>query len=294
MKRLGRPAHGSDEAEQPRSMPLRILAHDSGAVVTARMDVYWHADMQRWAPATAGDAAIAGVPGTGAGVVIESPVSDVLPTGRPVDTINVDGLGSIVSASLASAPLSRLSQPSRSGRQRGRHGPANDFRRGLLPRPARCAAPRTSLCARRRCSADGQAGGGAVRCSAIDAGVDKTLVAARTKGVRRGASRGVQHNGQRGAAGRDHGLPAACALQRRECSDALSQRPAGVADKSWSNSKCTAQSPPRRCRPPRPHMPIATRSSLASLRKAEASRVPPRVQRPRWPLRARHRAKCAV
>ncbi|PWN99078.1 hypothetical protein FA09DRAFT_359686 [Tilletiopsis washingtonensis] len=95
MKRLGRPAHGSDEAEQPRSMPLRILAHDSGAVVTARMDVYWHADMQRWAPATAGDAAIAGVPGTGAGVVIESPVSDVLPTGRPVDTINVDGLGSI-------------------------------------------------------------------------------------------------------------------------------------------------------------------------------------------------------
>lgn len=81
------------------SAVLRILAHDTGKVVRARVPVYWEQEVERWLPCTEGEASIAGVPGTAPAIVVESPLEDgVLPTERPVDTVNVDGK-LIVSAS---------------------------------------------------------------------------------------------------------------------------------------------------------------------------------------------------
>lgn len=88
--------------------PVRILAADSGKRVLARVPIellpkaVWsnrlgelHDPTQKtlqWVAAARGDAAIAGVPGTSAGIVIENPLEggDLL-TGRQVDTIEVDG-----------------------------------------------------------------------------------------------------------------------------------------------------------------------------------------------------------
>ncbi|CEH15576.1 hypothetical protein CBOM_03873 [Ceraceosorus bombacis] len=73
------------------SAMLRILAHDTGKVVKARVPVYWEEEIERWMPCTEGEASIAGVPGTGPAIVIESPLkSGVLPTGRPVDSIKMN------------------------------------------------------------------------------------------------------------------------------------------------------------------------------------------------------------
>ncbi|PWN39480.1 hypothetical protein IE81DRAFT_335595 [Ceraceosorus guamensis] len=85
------PPSSQVEAGDTTSAVLRILAHDTGKVVKARVPVYWEEEIERWMPCTEGEASIAGVPGTGPAIVIESPLeSDVLPTGRPVDSIKID------------------------------------------------------------------------------------------------------------------------------------------------------------------------------------------------------------
>jgi 2-methylaconitate cis-trans-isomerase PrpF len=78
------------------SVKLRLLAHDSGKVVVARVPVItrlmYKNQETRWVLDTEGDCRIAGVPGTGPGIIIESPLEgSVLSTGNEKDTIEVDG-----------------------------------------------------------------------------------------------------------------------------------------------------------------------------------------------------------
>lgn len=81
------------------SLPLSldILATDSGKVFKATLDVSTHLSSsglsKRWTAKTAGTAAISGVPGTSSPIEIEAPlVGDILPTGNPLNYIEVDGL----------------------------------------------------------------------------------------------------------------------------------------------------------------------------------------------------------
>ena len=87
-----------DEDEAGTQMwPIRILAHDTGKVVIARVPVTLQAQSGRtgrlrWLPALTGDTRIAGVPGTAPGTIIESPLEgSVLPTGNQRDVIEIDG-----------------------------------------------------------------------------------------------------------------------------------------------------------------------------------------------------------
>ena len=83
-------------AQAPRSqatLPLRILAANSGLIVTAQLPVMLNPTFTQptLMPVTGGDAVIAGVPGTGAPVQIETPILNApLPTGNPRDTLILD------------------------------------------------------------------------------------------------------------------------------------------------------------------------------------------------------------
>lgn len=78
-------------------LTIRILAADTGKIVRATLPIssggkgFWYAE-------TAGDASIAGVPGTAAPVQIETPLEGtVLPSGRQLDylTLGNDQVGKI-------------------------------------------------------------------------------------------------------------------------------------------------------------------------------------------------------
>lgn len=83
-------------AQAPRSqatLPLRILAANSGLVVTAKLPVMLDPTFTepRLMPVTGGDEFIAGVPGTGAPVNVETPIRVApLRTGNPRDTLTLD------------------------------------------------------------------------------------------------------------------------------------------------------------------------------------------------------------
>ncbi|UZJ57513.1 hypothetical protein CBS101457_006833 [Exobasidium rhododendri] len=76
---------------------VRLLAHDTGKVVIAKVPVvprmrFREGAKPTWVLAMEGDCRIAGVPGTGPGIIIESPLEgSVLSTGNERDTILVDG-----------------------------------------------------------------------------------------------------------------------------------------------------------------------------------------------------------
>ncbi|KAF8605328.1 DUF453-domain-containing protein [Ceratobasidium sp. AG-I] len=75
------------------TLPLRILAANSGLVVTAQLPVMLNPTFTgpTFMPVTGGDAVIAGVPGTGAPVQIETPIRNApLRTGNPRDTLTLD------------------------------------------------------------------------------------------------------------------------------------------------------------------------------------------------------------
>ncbi|KAG9126034.1 hypothetical protein FRC07_005152 [Ceratobasidium sp. 392] len=79
---------------QPTTLPVRILAANNGLVVTANVPVMLDPSRTQPAlvPVIGGDAVISGVPGTGAPIVIETPILNApLRTGNPRDTISVDG-----------------------------------------------------------------------------------------------------------------------------------------------------------------------------------------------------------
>lgn len=81
--------------EDPRSVVVRLLAHDSGKVVRVRLPIspVLSARGPLWAPLDEGSARIAGVPGTAAAILVETPLDQagVLSTGRERDSIEVDG-----------------------------------------------------------------------------------------------------------------------------------------------------------------------------------------------------------
>ena len=82
-----------------REFPLtiRILAADSGKIVRAHVLVRkllgsMSSGLPPWFVTNDGDASISGVPGTSSAVDIESPLhGDILPTGRVLDQIVLDG-----------------------------------------------------------------------------------------------------------------------------------------------------------------------------------------------------------
>lgn len=76
---------------------LRILAADTGKVVRATLLVYPHHRSPdslvgaQWHVDVTGNTTIAGVPGLGSGVKIETPIGEgYLPTGNEMDTISLD------------------------------------------------------------------------------------------------------------------------------------------------------------------------------------------------------------
>ncbi|PWN89916.1 DUF453-domain-containing protein [Acaromyces ingoldii] len=80
----------AEVASEKGTLPVRILAHDSGKVVRAHVPVLQHDG--RWLPAAEGQAQISGVPGTHPGILIESPLEgSVLSTGNALDHVEVDG-----------------------------------------------------------------------------------------------------------------------------------------------------------------------------------------------------------
>jgi hypothetical protein len=88
-----------EEAGQSRfQMPVRIMAHNTGNVVTAHVPVAPRFMVRRgmyvWRPYELGDTRIAGVPGTAPGIMIETPLAvdkSVLSTGKERDVVEVDG-----------------------------------------------------------------------------------------------------------------------------------------------------------------------------------------------------------
>jgi 2-methylaconitate cis-trans-isomerase PrpF len=82
-----------------REFPLtvRVLAADSGRIVRAHVQVRkllgpMNAGSPPWFVSNDGDASISGVPGTSSAVDIENPLNgDILPTGRVLDQIVLDG-----------------------------------------------------------------------------------------------------------------------------------------------------------------------------------------------------------
>ncbi|KAG9104264.1 hypothetical protein FRC06_004013 [Ceratobasidium sp. 370] len=79
---------------QPTTLPVRILAANNGLVVTANVPVMLNPSRTQptLTPVTGGDAIISGVPGTGAPIVIETPILNApLRTGNPRDVITVEG-----------------------------------------------------------------------------------------------------------------------------------------------------------------------------------------------------------
>ncbi|KAG8754915.1 hypothetical protein FRC12_011062 [Ceratobasidium sp. 428] len=76
------------------TLPVRILAPNNGLVVTANVPVMLNPSHTQptFMPVTGGDAVISGVPGTGAPIVVETPILNApLRTGNPRDVIIVDG-----------------------------------------------------------------------------------------------------------------------------------------------------------------------------------------------------------
>jgi 2-methylaconitate cis-trans-isomerase PrpF len=78
-------------------LTIRILAADSGKIVRARVQVRkflgsMGSRSSPWFVTTDGSASISGVPGTSSAVDIENPLhGDILPTGRTLDQIILDG-----------------------------------------------------------------------------------------------------------------------------------------------------------------------------------------------------------
>ncbi|KAN0064779.1 hypothetical protein ACQY0O_001836 [Thecaphora frezii] len=84
------PRHGDS-----MSFPVRILAASSGHIVTANVPLtaVGSGDVVMWHPDVTGDTSISGVPGTAPGILISTPLdtSVLLPTGRPLDKLTVQG-----------------------------------------------------------------------------------------------------------------------------------------------------------------------------------------------------------
>ncbi|CAE6513489.1 unnamed protein product [Rhizoctonia solani] len=83
----------ADPKSRPQAiLPTRILAANNGLVVTANVPVMLDptAPIPTLVAATGGDAVIAGVPGTGAPIVIETPIRTApLRTGNPRDVLKI-------------------------------------------------------------------------------------------------------------------------------------------------------------------------------------------------------------
>lgn len=96
LAQLPRPDTVPQDCDTRYTFRVRMLAHDSGKVVIARVPVTVLRNpaisLPKWVPTLLGDSEIAGVPGTAPGIIIESPlVGSVLPTGNERDAIELDG-----------------------------------------------------------------------------------------------------------------------------------------------------------------------------------------------------------
>jgi 2-methylaconitate cis-trans-isomerase PrpF len=91
------------DTNDPLSVPVRILAANTGAVLTARVLVD-PLSLQLYEPPAGNGARIAGVPGEAAPVEVELPLetggSGGLVTGNPVDVVDIDGHKVIMIVSL--------------------------------------------------------------------------------------------------------------------------------------------------------------------------------------------------
>ena len=93
---LPRPETVPQDCDTKYTFQVRMMAHDSGKVINARVPVTVLRNLAvsfpRWVPTLLGDSEIAGVPGTAPGIIIESPLeASVLPTGNERDAIELDG-----------------------------------------------------------------------------------------------------------------------------------------------------------------------------------------------------------
>ncbi|KAG8742272.1 hypothetical protein FRC10_001759, partial [Ceratobasidium sp. 414] len=78
---------------QSTTLPVRILAANNGLVVTANVPVMLNPSLKQptLMPVTGGDAIVSGVPGTGAPIIIETPILGApLRTGNPRDVITIE------------------------------------------------------------------------------------------------------------------------------------------------------------------------------------------------------------
>ncbi|KAE8224603.1 hypothetical protein CF319_g2527 [Tilletia indica] len=96
--------------------PVRILAADSGKRILARVPIavsHGSKDGLFFYPARSGDASIAGVPGTAAEILIESPLdSSILPSGKARDTVKLAN-GEEIELTLISTGLPTIFIPPR-------------------------------------------------------------------------------------------------------------------------------------------------------------------------------------
>ncbi|QRW01949.1 AcnD-accessory protein PrpF [Ceratobasidium sp. AG-Ba] len=77
--------------EESTTLPVRILAANNGLIVTAKVPVML-SPSRTVVPITGGDAVISGVPGTGAPIVIETPILQApLRTKHSRETLSIDG-----------------------------------------------------------------------------------------------------------------------------------------------------------------------------------------------------------
>lgn len=85
--------------------PVRILCANNGEVVTAHVPI--GQKMLEWAPLDVGEASIAGVPGTSASIIIESPLqqASLLPTSKPREQVRLDSDQDAIEISVVNAGL---------------------------------------------------------------------------------------------------------------------------------------------------------------------------------------------
>ncbi|CAE6411486.1 unnamed protein product [Rhizoctonia solani] len=91
---LSQLAQANPKSRPQAIFPIRILAANNGLVFTAKVPVTLDpsAPKPTLVAVTGGDAVISGVPGTGASVVIETPIPTApLRTGNPKDVLDVEG-----------------------------------------------------------------------------------------------------------------------------------------------------------------------------------------------------------
>lgn len=85
--------------------PVRILCANNGEVVTAHVPIGQR--LSEWAPLDVGEASIAGVPGSSASIIIESPLqqASLLPTSRPREHVKLDSDQDAIEISVVNAGL---------------------------------------------------------------------------------------------------------------------------------------------------------------------------------------------